>query len=149
MTFATIPWTTTDLLEATGGYLLCGEPDRSFAGIGIDSRQITPDQFFVAVQGEVHDGHAFIADVLRQKVRGVLIATDRVPEMPTDAWKAQGIVCITVENTIAALGHLARYNRQRTAVSVVAITGSNGKTTTRSMITAVVSQKYRNPVDQR
>jgi len=140
--FPTILWATTDLLEATGGHLLCGEPARTFAGIGIDSRTIAPDQFFVAVKGEIHDGHAFIDNVLRQSVRGVLIATDRVPEMPTDKWQSQGIVCITVDNTIAALGQLARYNRQRTAVSVVAITGSNGKTTTRSMITAVVSQKY-------
>ena len=140
--YSTIPWTTADVLEATRGHFLCGRREQSFAGIGIDSRQMAPDKFFVAIKGEAHDGHAFIADVLKQKVQGVMVAQERVPEMPTDQWNAQGIVGIAVENTIFALGQLARYHRQRAGVSVVAITGSNGKTTTRSMMTAVVSRKY-------
>ena len=96
----------------------------------------------MAIKGETHDGHAFVHDVLQKKVKGLLIAQDRVPEMPVDQWRTQGIVGLAVANTVTALGRLAHFNRQRAAVSVVAITGSNGKTTTRGMITAVVSQKY-------
>jgi len=138
----TIPWTASEILEATHGQRLCGQLERAFTGIGIDSRQITAGQLFVAIKGETHDGHAFVPDVLQKKVQGLLIAQDRVPEMPVDQWRTQGIVGLAVDNTVTALGHLAHFNRRRAAVSVVAITGSNGKTTTRSMITTVVSQKH-------
>jgi UDP-N-acetylmuramoyl-tripeptide--D-alanyl-D-alanine ligase len=62
--------------------------------------------------------------------------------MPVAEWAARDIVAIAVSNSVAALGRLGRYNRQRADIAVVALTGSNGKTTTRDMITAVISQKY-------
>ena len=139
---AAIPWTTADILQATQGRLLSGSPDRKFANIGIDSRAIAADEFFVAIKGENHDGHTFIQDVTGQGVQGLMVAAEHVATMPTAAWKTQGIVGIAVENTTAALGQLARFNRQRAGISVVAITGSNGKTTTRNMVTAVVAGTY-------
>jgi len=56
---ATMPWTVDDILSATGGELAAGERHRSFASISIDSRTIRADDAFVAIRGEVHDGHRF------------------------------------------------------------------------------------------
>jgi UDP-N-acetylmuramoyl-tripeptide--D-alanyl-D-alanine ligase len=72
----------------------------------------------------------------------LLLARARLPELPWARWIEENVVCIVVDDTIDALGLLAAYHRNRNNVSVVAITGSNGKTTTRQMTAAVVSQRF-------
>ena len=136
-------WTTTDILNATGGTWICGNPEVSFSGIEIDSRKISHLAFFVAIRGETHDGHRFCVDVIRVGVRGVLVETSRVNELPVSEWQEKGIVCIGVENTIHALGNLSAFHRKRLHVSVAAITGSNGKTSTRSMTTEILCRRFR------
>jgi UDP-N-acetylmuramoyl-tripeptide--D-alanyl-D-alanine ligase len=137
-----IPWTTGDILEATGGELLCGDVNRSFAEVFIDSRKIPADGLFVAIIGEVHDAHAFLNDVVQNGGRGLVIIRDKADQLPVAEWKAGDVACIAVEETTRALGALAAYNRRRATVSVVGITGSNGKTTTRQMTATVVSQQF-------
>ena len=68
-----IPWTTREILEATGGELLCGDARRSFGGISIDSRSIASEDLFVAIVGESHDGHGFAPGVVDQGIRGLVI----------------------------------------------------------------------------
>jgi UDP-N-acetylmuramoyl-tripeptide--D-alanyl-D-alanine ligase len=137
-----IPWTTAEILQATGGDLVCGEPQHSFAGISIDSRQINPEDLFIAIKGDVHDGHRFCRDVIAEGICGLLIADDKVGDLPLAEWKKRGIVCVAVNDTIRALGAIAAFNRQRTNISVIAITGSNGKTTTREMTGTVMAQRF-------
>jgi UDP-N-acetylmuramoyl-tripeptide--D-alanyl-D-alanine ligase len=96
----------------------------------------------VAIKGETHDGHRFADDVVRKGGRGLLLARAWLPELPWARWIEENVVCIVVDDTIDALGLLAAYHRNRNNVSVVAITGSNGKTTTRQMTAAVVSQRF-------
>jgi len=60
-----ILWTTADILEATGGELICGDLKYGFSSISIDSRTILANELFVAIKGEVHDGHSFAEDVIR------------------------------------------------------------------------------------
>ncbi len=137
-----LPWTIADVLKATGGSLLKAVPERSFAGVSIDSRKTTPDDLFVAIVGRSHDGHSFIEDVLGRGIAGIVLAEEKTQAwLPPRLRKAE-TACIVVADTTRALGDLAAYHRRRTGVSVVAITGSNGKTTTREMTAAVISQSY-------
>ena len=137
-----LPWTAEEIIEATGGKLLCGDLRRPFSGVSIDSRDITVDNLFVAIIGEIHDGHAFTSNIVDQGVRGLVISRHKASHMPIAAWKSKNITCIAVEDTTRALGDMAAFNRLRSHASVVAITGSNGKTTTRRMTTTLLDQQY-------
>jgi UDP-N-acetylmuramoyl-tripeptide--D-alanyl-D-alanine ligase len=135
-------WTAEQVLTATGGRLISGSADMAFAGIGIDSRTIDPDGLFVAIAGESHDGHRFVADVLDRGVRGVVVADDQVPHLPMARMADGGIVCIAVADTTQGLGAMARFNRNRGDLKVLAITGSNGKTSTRMFMEQVMSGSF-------
>ena len=137
-----IPWTTAQILEATEGNLLCGDINRVFAGVSIDSRRISPDDLFVAIKGDVHDGHGFAGDVIADGVAGLMINQDEATALPSQLCQKKGLVGVTVTDTTKALGDLAAFQRRRSNASVVAITGSNGKTTTRTMTAAVVAQCF-------
>ena len=135
-------WKTADILKATGGELIYGDLNDQFSGIGIDSRSISSGELYVAIKGEIHDGHSFAEDVIHQGVSGLVISKDNAKDLPLTKWKEKEIVCMAVNNTTKALGDLASFHRKRTHASVVAITGSNGKTTTREMTAAVVRQRF-------
>jgi len=135
-------WTPEQVLTATGGSLISGPADRIFAGIGIDSRRIGPDHLFVAIVGESHDGHHFVAEVLDHGVEGVVVAEGQLANLPIAQMAAAGIVCVAVADTTRALGEMARFNRNRGALKVLAITGSNGKTSTRMLTEQVVSRTF-------
>jgi len=135
-------WTTAEILEATGGDLLLDDLKHSFSGISIDSRNISVDELFVAIKGDTHDGHSFIGDVIERGVSGLLIDRANTHTLPGKESIENGIVCITVNDTIRALGDLAAFNRKHSNASVVAITGSNGKTSTRKMTAGVVSKRF-------
>ncbi|MBW2572366.1 MAG: UDP-N-acetylmuramoyl-tripeptide--D-alanyl-D-alanine ligase, partial [Deltaproteobacteria bacterium] len=137
-----IPWTVAEILKATGGELFCGDSNDTFAGVSIDSRRISVEALFIAIKGDVHDGHNFIEDVMKKGVGGFLIEKNRTHKLPELRLLRPGITCITVNDTGKALGDLAAFNRKRTNVSVIAITGSNGKTSTRNMTTGVVSRRF-------
>jgi UDP-N-acetylmuramoyl-tripeptide--D-alanyl-D-alanine ligase len=135
-------WTTAQVLAATGGTLFCGTDTVGFTGIGIDSRQIDPAYLFVAVAGERHDGHRFVADAIDRGVKGIVVSQDRVRDLPLQRMAAKGTAGVAVADTIQALGRLARFNRCRGPLTVVAITGSNGKTSTRLLTEKVISQQF-------
>jgi UDP-N-acetylmuramoyl-tripeptide--D-alanyl-D-alanine ligase len=137
-----LPWTLSEILKATGGELLCGNKQRGFEKVSIDSRNISPGDLFVAIVGDVHDGHRFANDVIEQGVGGLVVAREKTGELPISEWQARHIACVSVADTLQALGDLAAFHRSRTDVAVVAITGSNGKTTTRQMTAEVVAQKF-------
>jgi len=137
-----IPWRVSEILEATGGRLFCGHLARMFTGVSIDSRSISADDLFIAIKGEVHDGHRFIESVIEQGINGCLIDQKKTEMFSKLELSDAGVVCITVDDTNRALGDMAAFNRRRTPVSVIAITGSNGKTSTRRMISGVVSCRF-------
>ncbi|MGD9333500.1 MAG: UDP-N-acetylmuramoyl-L-alanyl-D-glutamate--2,6-diaminopimelate ligase, partial [Desulfobacterales bacterium] len=137
-----IPWTTAEILEATEGDLLSGDLKHFFSGISIDSRGISVDELFVAIKGDTHDGHSFTGDVIEHGVSGLLIDKTKTHMLPGKESTENDIVCVTVNDTIRALGDLAAFNRKRSNSAVVAITGSNGKTSTRKMTAGVVSRRF-------
>jgi UDP-N-acetylmuramoyl-tripeptide--D-alanyl-D-alanine ligase len=136
-------WSIDDLLRATGGRLLYGNPEAGFDNVAIDSRQLEPQDLFLAVKGEVHDGHRFCADVVAGGCRGLIVDSQTKIQLDHAAWEPAGVNCIEVADTIRALGDLARYHRRRCPAKVVAITGSNGKTSTRRMTAGVVAEDFR------
>ena len=142
-------WTAGRILEATQGVLLSGGPDQTFAGISIDSRSVSASDCFVAIKGDVHDGHAFIPQVLAKGVQGIILRQEHFANIQLPATSAPSVVCIGVPDTVAALGALAKDQRRRAAVSVAAITGSNGKTSTRTMAAAVIAKRFRVLVPER
>ena len=137
-----VTWPCSRILEAVRGELLYGAPERLFEGISIDSRTLSRGDLFVAIKGQNYDGHDFIADAVESGAAGLLVSRSEIAGAAYNRWASKGIVCLAAENTIAALGDLAVLNRKRTGVSVVAITGSNGKTTTKEMTAAVLSRRF-------
>jgi UDP-N-acetylmuramoyl-tripeptide--D-alanyl-D-alanine ligase len=137
-----IPFTGHDLIDATGGELLCGNRDDIFSGISIDSRDIQPGELYVAIIGETHDGHSFINDTLGRGVNGLIVDKNHADEFLSLRSMDRDVSCVAVEDTTKALGKLAFFQRKRAGVTVTAITGSSGKTTTRTMISRVVEQKF-------
>lgn len=134
-------WTTDEIIKATGGKLLADKGSPRFTGISIDSRNISENDLFVAVKGQTHDGHRFVEDVIEKGVRGIVI--DRQKFSRFEASLLHDTCCIIVDDTIRALGDLAAFHRQRFAIPVVCITGSNGKTTTKEMTASVLGQKFK------
>jgi len=121
---------------------LCGDLRRPFSRVSIDSREISATDFFFAISGESHDGHGFAGSVIDQGVRGLVINRQKAKQLPLAAWETKNITCIAVTDTTRALGDLAAFNRRRAKVSVAAITGSNGKTTTRKLTAGVVARQF-------
>lgn len=125
--------TAADIAHAVGGVLHGG--DVAVTGISTDTRTIGPGMLFVAIRGPVHDGHLFVAEALDKGA--VLVLADDRAEMPDE------IPHIRCGDTVKGLGELAAWHRSRFRIPVVAVTGSVGKTSTREMIAASLSTRYR------
>jgi UDP-N-acetylmuramoyl-tripeptide--D-alanyl-D-alanine ligase len=135
-------WTLNDIVKATDGDLLWGDPRQEVRGISIDSRTITAGEAFVAIRGEVHDGHRFIPEVLGRNAAGLVVDHRSRDALPAEI-RGQGRgFCVAAADTTRALGDLAAFHRRRSPAAVVAITGSNGKTSTRRMTAAVASRRF-------
>jgi murE/murF fusion protein len=136
-------WNTDEIVEAVRGVVVSGGKDCLFKGVSIDSRNINSGDLFVAIRGINHDGHDFADEATAKGVRGLIVSGRRTDGLPCEKWKKSGVLCIAVEDTVKALGNLAAYNRKRAGVSVIAITGSNGKTSTKQMTSLVLSRCHK------
>jgi len=113
-------------------------PDIAFGTVSTDTRTIAPGDLFVALKGEHFDGARFVAQARAAGAVAALVNRD-VGCVSQDA----GIPLLLVEDTRLALGGLAAHWRGRFAIPLVAITGSNGKTTVKEMLAAILRQKIR------
>ncbi|MAG32983.1 MAG: UDP-N-acetylmuramoylalanyl-D-glutamyl-2, 6-diaminopimelate--D-alanyl-D-alanine ligase [Deltaproteobacteria bacterium] len=122
------------LCEWTRGSLLHGRPEQTFSGTKIDSREVRPGDLFVAIVGPNHDAHRFVGDVLGAGAAGALVQSDRIENTiaRSDAF------LVHVDDTTAALADLARGHRQSFDGPLIAITGSNGKTTTKELCAGIL-----------
>ncbi|KPA11383.1 UDP-N-acetylmuramoylalanyl-D-glutamyl-2, 6-diaminopimelate--D-alanyl-D-alanine ligase [Candidatus Magnetomorum sp. HK-1] len=136
-------WTISDIVKAVNGNHLFGDTSQPFFNISIDSRKVDSDSLFIAIPGDNFDSHKFIPDIIKKNVRGVLIQKDKVSQNQINEWQNQDLICIAVPDTIKALGDLAHYQRMQWNGSVVGITGTNGKTSVKEMLAAVLSTTYR------
>jgi UDP-N-acetylmuramoyl-tripeptide--D-alanyl-D-alanine ligase len=108
--------------------------DADFRGVSTDSRTLAAGQLFVALRGERHDGHAHVAEAARRGAAGVVVERPQA-----DA----GLPQLVVHDSLAALGDLARHWRRGLRARVVAITGSNGKTTLKTLLSSVLARSGR------
>lgn len=103
--------------------------DASFDGVSTDSRNVAAGNLFVALRGEHFDAHDFLHQVAERKVAAIV-----VERMPADLQ----VPALVVADTRIALGQIAHYWRQQFALPLIGVTGSNGKTTVKEMIAAIL-----------
>lgn len=135
-------WKMEEIIEATRGTVVSRGSCPSFTGVSIDSRAISSDEIFTAIKGSSHDGHAFACEVIDKGVKGLIIDKRQTKNLPCGKWEKAGVLCVAVDDTVKALGDLAAYNRVRSGVSVIAITGSNGKTSSKQMTSSILSRRF-------
>ena len=123
--------TVEDVVRGTQGALVGGDLGVPVNGVSIDSRTLGIGDAFFAIHGHHLDGHAFLRDAAARGA-SCLIVHDLPDELPPS------VSAVLVDDTTRALGRLAAYHRARFTVPVVAITGSNGKTTTKEMTAAIL-----------
>jgi UDP-N-acetylmuramoyl-tripeptide--D-alanyl-D-alanine ligase len=120
-----------EIVRGTRGALLGGDLGIAVSGVSIDSRTLNVGEAFFAIRGERHDGHAFLRDAVGRGA-GCLVV-DTVPdELPA------GVPLVLTDDTTQALGRLGAWNRRRFTIPVAAVTGSNGKTTTKELMASVL-----------
>lgn len=121
-----------DLLSATGGEFIHGGIGSQIAGVSTDTRTIKKGEIFFALEGKNYDGHRFVKQALSNGAIGAVMSSEKRIEHSLFNGSGEWIL-IEVADTLRALGDLAKYYRQRLQTGFVAITGSNGKTTTKDM----------------
>ena len=136
-----------DILARTvdGTLFGAGLADRTFTGVSIDSRSLARKNLFIAIKGEAMDGHTFIPQAVSRGASGLL--TRRSYQRPGDI--PDSLPVIGVDDTHRALMRLAAWYRGETDARRIAITGSNGKTTTKEftfqLLQAVEPHVFRSP----
>lgn len=125
-----------EILDATGGTLLAGSPEAAFANFSTDTRTLTPGALFFALRGARFDGHAFVAEAAARGAAGAVVAGP-------PAGRPHPPVLLGVRDAQRALGEVALLWRRRHKVQMVAVTGTNGKTTTKEMVASVLARRYR------
>jgi UDP-N-acetylmuramoyl-tripeptide--D-alanyl-D-alanine ligase len=130
--------TLAEVVRGTQGALVGGRLDDIVTGVSIDSRTCRPGDVFFAIRGAHQDGHAFIGHA-RARGAACAVATRLPPGLGTGA----DFAVVLVDDTTAALQRLGAAHRRRFAIPVVAVTGSNGKTTTKELIATVLSARRR------
>jgi UDP-N-acetylmuramoyl-tripeptide--D-alanyl-D-alanine ligase len=108
-----------------------------FTGVSTDSRSVRKGDLFFALRGGRFDGHEFVSQAIARGARGVVV------DRKADTGRYGEVPLIIVPDTVQTLGEVARLYRRRFRIPVVAIAGSNGKTTTKEMVAAVLRTTYR------
>ena len=120
-----------------GELVLAGDPEIAVTGGVIDSRKVKAGNLFFALRGEQTDGYRFIESALDAGASAAVVSRSKFDAAETDRGPL-----IWVDAPDLAMGDLARFYRRRFDIPIVAITGSNGKTTTKDMAAAVLSTRY-------
>lgn len=109
-----------------------------FSRVSTDTRTLGPGDLFVALTGDRHDGHEFLAEARAAGCLAAVVTASRVPGIaPAD------LVLYQVPDSLTAYGDLARYRRAQTGAVVVGITGSSGKTTVKDLVVGALSSSFR------
>src|SRR3954466_12710693 len=125
------------IAEMAGATLEGGDATAVIESVSTDSRTITSDQLFVALRGENFDAHNFVENVAKSGARGAIVDRD---------WKGSvtpGFGLLRVGDTLRGYQDLAAAYRKSLGLKVLAITGSNGKTSTKDFTAAVLARKFR------
>ncbi len=121
-----------EIAKAVNGQMLGA--DIEVFSVGSDSRNIVKNQLFVAIKGEKFDGNTYAAEAIKEGAAAVLVSNSQIEARPV----------VLVSDTRLALGTLAQHWRNKFTLPLVAVTGSNGKTTVKEMIAAILSVSNKN-----
>ena len=125
-----------EVAKAIGAHSRAGAAPAAYTGVCTDTRSLTPGCLFVALQGERFDAHTFLAQARAGGAAAAVVRDDRtLPPLPGS------FPMYVVTDTLEALGALARFHRQRFRIPVAAVGGSNGKTTTKEMVGAILATR--------
>src|SRR5579859_2167995 len=133
------------ILDATKGILTIPGKQNQFDAFCHDTRQLIPGEMFVAVRGEQGDGHDYLLDAVQRGAAGLLLETRVMASFPDEiqtAMERAGVATIAVADTRVALQNYASYILQLWRPTVIAVTGSTGKTSTKEAIAAVLSSNF-------
>ena len=114
---------------------------KKIVGVSTDSRKIRKGEIFFAIKGGKFDGHDFVSSSFK---KGAVACVVNFEWFERNKEKFKTKILIAVEDTLKALGKLANVYRKDFDIPVIAVAGSNGKTTTKEMIAFVLGQKYSN-----
>jgi UDP-N-acetylmuramoyl-tripeptide--D-alanyl-D-alanine ligase len=128
-------WSENAVLNALGLIPRSGHQPLAFSGVSTDSRSIQPGSLFVALRGERFDGHDYLASVAQAGATAAIVRQGTPPVAP--------LVLLEVEDPLRAFGLLARARRRELSGPVIAVTGTNGKTSTKQMLAAALGTRYR------
>jgi UDP-N-acetylmuramoyl-tripeptide--D-alanyl-D-alanine ligase len=126
-------FTINDIALATGGRIV-GLATGEVSAVSTDSRSVAPGQLFVPLRGERFDGHTYIHEVAAKGVTTILAEEQWLK----DHIIPDSLTCIAVKNSLRALGDLAAVWRRRFDIPIIGVTGSNGKTTVKEMLGAIL-----------
>lgn len=127
------------MTDACGGTLVHGNPGRTVGTITTDSRDLGEDNLFIPIIGEKFDGHDYIEPLVREKrLSGYLTMREDLEGLAVE-FDSSAILC---DDTLEAFGRIASKHRDQVDPIVIGITGTNGKTTTKELIAAVLGQQY-------
>ena len=131
-----------DCLRIVDGQLLRGNSTKIFRGVSINSRTLQEGELFVCIQGENFDGHDFQGEAIKKGAAGIILSD---PKHFSEEMLGEGNDPFVIQsrNTLRALQNLATYQRTKFPLQVVAITGTNGKSTTKEMIAAIIETKFK------
>lgn len=128
-----------ELVLAVNGEVLVDNENKNFNTVNTDTRKIEKDNIFIALKGESFNGNIYAKDALKKGASIVIV--DEIIE-DVNSFNGLGIV-IKVKNTYDALLDLAHYYRKKLGLKVIGVTGSTGKTSTKDLVAAFLSHKYK------
>jgi UDP-N-acetylmuramoyl-tripeptide--D-alanyl-D-alanine ligase len=128
-------FTVQDIVRASQGALVAGDLGIPVTGVSIDSRSLAVGEAFFAIRGHRLDGHAFLSEAAARGASCLVVHT-----LPDDV--PANVPLVLVEETTLALGRFGAWHRGRFQIPVVAVTGSNGKTTTKELAAGVLATRW-------
>lgn len=135
--------TARELASAVAGQLIVGNPDIVTTNIATDTRDVTGGSTFVAMVGERVDGHRFAAQAPALGATILLISDVSVADELRSAIDVERVAVVLVHDGLSAIQSLAHYQRAQLAARVVGVTGSTGKTSTKSFLASVLGERFR------
>lgn len=130
--------TVQDILEVTKGTLIYGNRNEICENFSKNTKEVKENDVYIGFKGEKYDGGKFYQEALMKGAKGCII--NKIENLEIKHFNDKFI--IQVEDTVQAIGEIAKLKRSKYNIPVIAITGSVGKTSTKDMISSVLSQKY-------
>src|SRR4051812_43276071 len=125
------------LAEFAGATIIGGQAQQIITRVSTDSRTLQPGDLFVPIRGEIFDGHDFIPQAVERGASAALVADDWTGDVP------ESFALLRVTDTLVGYQRIAAGYRRSLPLKVIAITGSNGKTSTKDFVAAALSRRFR------